>query len=549
LVEIPWPEPAILLIFVSFQNKKHPAMFAQLYPIAFIISLASLTGWFYFRDNEVRSDLFRKIFFGSFAAFGVSWLMAAGDFSYKIPALGRELLILALVPVLLSMLRKVKWAYFLTLAGILVVLKFFYFEKLAATFPQPTGDLTESPKVENTTLTGLDYDLDPDGELLIEIKDLHQITEIQDVLNEFGLEATPAFTMKDTEATDLDDYFLINVPPQFEQDLAQVKNALNATGLVEWLEENEQIAISPIEATPMRPLPGINKKYGINDPGLENLWGFEAMKVADLYEVLKNKKPVKKALIAILDTGVDANHEDLKANFTSTRSKYDTDKAGHGTHCAGIAAAVSNNNLGVASFSQNNDFVQITSVKVLSDGGFGTQQMIINGILEAADAGADVLSLSLGGPSNGLRQRAYEKAVNYANKKGAILVVAAGNSNRNAKEFSPANVPGVITVSAVDTLVNRASFSNFVQDLPMAVAAPGVKIYSTFPGSQYQTFNGTSMATPYVSGLVGLMRSLKPDLTTKQAFEILNKTGIETKSKAETGKLIQPGAAVKFLLK
>ncbi len=525
-------------------------MFAQLYPVTFIISLASLTGWFYFRDNEVRSDFFRKIFFGSFAAFGLSWLMADGSFSYKIPALGRELLILALVPVLLSLLRKMKWGYFLALAGMLVVLKFFYFEKLAATFPQPKSDLTEAPSGENTNPAEAgDYELDPNGELLIEIKDLHQIAEIQDVLNEFGLEATPAFTMKDTESTDLDDYFLINVPSKYEQNLAEVKNALNATGLVEWLEENERIAISPIEATPMRPLPGINKKYGINDPGLENLWGFEAMKVADLYEVLKNKKPVKKALIAILDTGVDAEHEDLKANFTSTKSKYDTDKAGHGTHCAGIAAAVSNNNLGVASFSQKNDFVQVTSVKVLSDGGFGTQQMIINGILEAADAGADVLSLSLGGPSNQARQRAYDKAVQYANKKGAILVVAAGNSNRNAKGFTPANVSGVITVSAVDTLVNRASFSNFVQDLNMAVAAPGVKIYSTFPGSQYQTFNGTSMATPYVSGLVGLLKSLKPDLTTRQAFEILNKTGIETKSKAETGKLIQPGAAVKYLLK
>ena len=525
-------------------------MFALLYPLTFIISLASLTGWFYFRDHKVRSDFFSKIFFGSFAAFGLSWLLSEGEFSYKFPALGRELLILALVPVLLSLLRKVKWAYFVALAMTLLALRFFYFDKLAATFPQKKTVSTETPKIENTSPAEVsESDLDPNGELLVEIKDLHQIAEIQDVLNEFGLEATPAFTMHDTEATDLDDYFLINVPPQFEHDLTKVKNALNATGLVEWLEENERIAISPIEITPMRPLPGINKKYGINDPGLENLWGFEAMKVDDLYEVLKNKKPVKKALIAILDTGIDANHEDLKANFTSTKSKYDTDKAGHGTHCAGIAAAVSNNNLGVASFSQNNDFVQVTSIKVLSDGGFGTQQMIINGILEAADAGADVLSLSLGGPSNQLRQRAYEKAVSYANKKGAILVVAAGNSNRNAKEFTPANVPGVLTVSAVDTLVNRASFSNFVQDLNMAVAAPGVKIYSTFPGSQYQTFNGTSMATPYVSGLVGLMKSLKPDLTTKQAFDILDKTGAETKSTRETGKLIQPGAAVKLLLK
>jgi thermitase len=272
------------------------------------------------------------------------------------------------------------------------------------------------------------------------------------------------------------------------------------------------------------------------------------MKVANLFEILKTAKPKKEALIAILDTGVDAAHEDLAANFSSTQAKYDTDKAGHGTHCAGIAAAVSNNGKGVASFSQTNDYVQVTSIKVLGDGGFGTQQMIINGILEAADRKADVISLSLGGPSSQARQRAYEKAVKYANDKGAIIVVAAGNSNRSAREFTPANVPGVIAVSAVDTLLNRASFSNFVQGMDMALAAPGVKIYSTFPGGQYQALNGTSMATPYVAGILGLLKSLKPDLTTKEAYRILNETGLETGSKAETGKLIQPADAVKRVL-
>ncbi|TAK46412.1 MAG: subtilisin, partial [Saprospiraceae bacterium] len=278
-------------------------------------------------------------------------------------------------------------------------------------------------------------------------------------------------------------------------------------------------------------------------------WGFEAMNMDKLYEFLKDKKPVKKTLLAILDTGVDAAHEDLQANFVSTQSKYDYDRMGHGTHCAGIAAAVSNNNKGIASFSQDNAFVQVTSIKVLSDGGYGTQKMIIDGILEAADNGAGVISLSLGGPSSDSKQRAYQKAVDYANRKGTIVLVAAGNSKTNARQYAPANTPGVIAVSAVDTLLGRANFSNLVQDLDMAVAAPGVKIYSTFPGNQYKTMNGTSMATPYVSGLVGLMKSLKPSLTTKQVFAILNKTGLETKDKKETGRLIQPAAAVRELLK
>ncbi|MEZ4961663.1 MAG: S8 family serine peptidase [Saprospiraceae bacterium] len=521
-------------------------MLSQLYPLAFIVSLSALTGWFYFKENEVRSRFFSKVFFGGLAVYSICWLMGQGALGYKMSVLGRELLILAAVPVVLSFFRKMKAGYFIMLLLALAALKYFYFDHLKATFPQKTEQVVDTPHSEPAQSS--ETVPDPSGELLVEIKDLHRITEIQDVLDEYGLLASPAFSMKDTEATDLDDYFLVNVPPRFEKHLEVVKQALDSTGLVEWSEENEQINIAPIETTPQRPLPRLNKKYGLNDPGLENLWGFEAMNVAGLYEILKNAKPKKEALIAILDTGVDANHEDLKDNFTSTQSKYDTDKAGHGTHCAGIAAAVSNNNIGIASFSQTNDFVQVTSIKVLSDGGFGTQQMIINGILEAADRGADVISLSLGGPSSGLRQRAYEKAVQYANNKGAILVVAAGNSNRNANEFTPANVPGVITVSAIDTLLGRASFSNFVQDIKMAVAAPGVKIYSTFPGSQYQTFNGTSMATPYVSGLVGLMKSLRPELTTKEAYKILNGTGTETRGKAETGKLIQPARAIQSLM-
>jgi thermitase len=514
-------------------------MFSSLYPFTFILSLAALSGWFFYRDQAWRSDLLRKIFFASFAGFGVCWLMGHGQWSYKFPVLLREMAILAAVPVLLSMFRKNKWAYLIALFGVLTGLRFFYFEKLKATFPQV--ELSKEKEGANAIPTGLD----PNGELLLELKEGAQLADIQDVLKKYGLVALPAFQPADKNATSLDEYFVVDVPSV--QDFPKVKKELASQSSVEWLEENEQMSLSPMELQPMKPSLPVDKKFGLNDPGLSNLWGFEAMKVDELYTILKDKKPKKKALIAILDTGVDANHEDIKANFISTKTAYDADKAGHGTHCAGIAAAVSNNGIGVASFSQTNDYVRVTSIKVLSDGGMGTQQSIISGMLEAADRGADVLSLSLGGMSTDSRQRAYQKAVEYANKKGCIVVVAAGNSNRNAKDFVPANVDGVITVSAVDTLLNRASFSNTTPDVKMGVAAPGVKIYSTIPGSVYATFNGTSMATPYVAGLLGLMKSLKPDLTTKQAYQILNDTGAETKQTRETGRLIQPGRAVSGL--
>lgn len=511
-------------------------MFDSIYPISYLICLGALTFWFYFHEDEIKSNLLRKLFFAGFLMFGVSLLLCEGEWDYKFLMFGREMLIMVVVPVFLSLFRKNKLAFIALVFATVGSLDYFYFDALKSTFPQ-TQNISSNVKV------------DEKGELLIEVFENHSIDEVQALLNKYGLKATPAFNPIDKNATDLDDYFLIDIPPVQEQNLSEIKEALQKNGIVEWVEMNEQIELSPLELQPQKTLPEINKKYGLNDPAVENLWGFEKMNISDLYGTLKNTTPKKQALIAILDTGIDASHEDLKDNFSSTQIKYNNDPNGHGTHCAGISAAVSNNNLGIASFSQNNGFVRVTSIKVLMGGGSGTQKMIIDGILEAADAGADVISLSLGGLSNDPRQRAYKKAVEYANKKGAIVLAAAGNSRQNAINFSPANTPGIICVAAVDNMNNRAPFSNFVQDIDMGIAAPGVNIYSTWPGSEYQSLSGTSMATPYVAGLIGLMKSIQPNITTKEAYRILNKTGLKTNDGDKTGRLIQPGKAIQELLR
>lgn len=195
----------------------------------------------------------------------------------------------------------------------------------------------------------------------------------------------------------------------------------------------------------------------------------------------------------------------------------------------------------------NGDFVQITSVKVLSDQGVGSQKSIIGGIIKASDKKADVISMSLGGPNFGRRHKAYEEAIKYAQKSGAIVVVAAGNSNEDARKHIPAACKGVITVAAVDEKLNRASFSNYVTHLDMGIAAPGVNIYSTFPSNKYVSLNGTSMATPYVAGLLGVMKSVDPSLTTEKAYKILKETGINTKDTNKTGKFIQPNKVLEKL--
>ncbi len=503
------------------------------YAAGFLISTLALVGWFYFQRRTDISRLFRFLLFAGLGIYLISMLAAALPFEVKMSAMVRDLLLIGGTGLLFQVLVRKRPAFFFGLMALGIVLFWYYKNHL-----QPTMAYTTPAAVE----------LDEHGELLVEILEGKDIASLDELMEQYDIRYAPAFTLSFPEATDLDDYYVLDIPEQQAERLQEIERALSQSPVVEWVEPNEVITVDP--DIPAKLPDDIRDKFGIDDPGLEYLWGFKEMGIDQLYTYLdKHKvKPKRQALIAILDTGVDAEHEDLQDNYKSTQSKYDNDPRGHGTHCAGIAAAVSNNGVGVASFSRNNEFVQVTSIKVLSALGSGTQRSIINGMLEAADKNADVISMSLGGRSTQSRQRAYEKAVKYANKKGAIVVAAAGNSNRNAKEFAPVNAAGVIGVSAVDESVNRAVFSNYITDLEMGIAAPGVNIYSTIPGSKYASFSGTSMATPYVAGMLGLLKSLDPDLTTEEAYQILDKTGAKTRATRETGRLIQPQHAVQSLM-
>ncbi|MFK7983733.1 MAG: S8 family serine peptidase [Saprospiraceae bacterium] len=529
-------------------------MIDLLYPVSYLVSLSGLIGWFYVQDNKRRSRQMSKLFLGGFFAYLISLGMAQGELPYKLFVLFRDLVVLGIVSQFFSFFRKYKILFFGMLFALYGMIGTKGMGILQATFPEnastnnaeeadmPTG-ANDQPATTKNKLANLDEN----GELLIEIYEGNTIEDIADMLKSYGITYKRAFHPEKADFTDLDDYYVLNVPDNQLGNLAEIEKQLYKTIMVDWVEENEVIKIAPIEATKLaKP---IEKKFGINDPGLEQMWGFEAMGIDQFYKSIAadNIQPQRKATIAILDTGVDAKHEDLAGNYKSIKSKYDKDTQGHGTHCAGIAGSVSNNATGVASFSQNNEFVQITSIPVLNSFGMGTQKNIIDGIIEAADNKVDVISMSLGGKSSPTKQKAYERAIKYANDAGAIVVVAAGNSNDNAKKYAPANVKGVIAVSAIDQQLKRATFSNYVNDLAMGVAAPGVDIYSTFPKNEYKTFNGTSMATPYVSGLVGVLKSINPALNTAEVYDILQGSGVGTNSTSETGRFIQPGEAVKLV--
>ncbi|MCK9462679.1 MAG: S8 family peptidase [Proteobacteria bacterium] len=208
-----------------------------------------------------------------------------------------------------------------------------------------------------------------------------------------------------------------------------------------------------------------------------------------------------KVVIAILDTGVDLDHPDLVRKIVPGYDFVDGDDqaddvASHGTHCAGIAAASANNGKGIAGICAN---CSIMPVRVLNADG-GSASDVANGIVWAADHGAKVISLSLGGIFESITQN---EAIDYAWSKGAVVVAAAGNLGVSAPHY-PGTYPTCIAVGATETDDRRSDYSNYGDWVD--VAAPGTFIMSTVPGG-YGMMSGTSMATPHVAGLAGLVWS------------------------------------------
>lgn len=223
--------------------------------------------------------------------------------------------------------------------------------------------------------------------------------------------------------------------------------------------------------------------------------------------------------VAILDTGVDKNHPDLKANikggfnFTSSNAYDYQDRNGHGTHCAGIVAAIDNAS-GVVGISPR---AELYAVKVLGDDGSGSLQWIVNGIRWCIQNKMDVISMSLGCES--APPAAFHNAFKDAAAAGIPVIVASGNEQHHVDW--PAVYPETIAVGAVDVALEKAAFSNYGEEVD--IAAPGVDIYSTYPVSRYARLSGTSMATPMVTGAVALYLGMKKKRGVKPTLAELNK--------------------------
>ncbi len=261
------------------------------------------------------------------------------------------------------------------------------------------------------------------------------------------------------------------------------------------------------------------------------------IKATTAWEETKGKADI---LIAILDTGVDLSHPDLKTKIYSGGRDFinndfeANDDYGHGTAVASVAAAETDNSEGIAGVAWNS---KILPVKIMDENGEGVYSDLIAGIKWAVDNRASVVNLSLGGdePSSGLRD-----ALKYAHDKGVVVVAAAGNDS-SAVLYPAAYDDYCLAIAATDYEDKQADWSNFGSQVD--VAAPGVSIICAVPtwffgpgSNPYGIGGGTSLSTPQVAGLAALLKALKPWLSVDQVMDVIRYSADDVNSANHPGK-------------
>ena len=285
-------------------------------------------------------------------------------------------------------------------------------------------------------------------------------------------------------------------------------------------------------------------------PALPDLGGNNwALDVINVPEVWNQNITGNGIVVAVVDTGVDYNHPDLDSNIwrnpgeiagngidddrngyiddirgwdfvSGDNNPMDLDWDGHGTHVAGVIAA-ERNNFGITGVAYN---AKIMPVRVLDTFGDGSLNNIAAGIRYAADNGANVINLSLGSEFNS--SNVVNDAIQYANNKGSVVVMAAGNAGLGQPGYPARNADRWgIAVGSIDVSGRMDDDSNRAGSRPLDyVVAPGVDIYSTTPDNTYETYSGTSMSTAQVSGVAALVLNANPNLTPAQVEYILTTT-------------------------
>lgn len=324
--------------------------------------------------------------------------------------------------------------------------------------------------------------------------------------------------------------------PNFEIKLVEPTEIASSSDLLH--RETENNPLLPND-------PMFNEQWALSNDGQNG--GKANADVAALKAWLKTQGS-DKVVVAVLDTGVDYTHPDLLENiwlrpenvpqykddelgtfndehgFNGVDNQSDPmDENGHGTHCAGIIGAEGDNNQGIAGINWK---VKIMPLKFLGRGGFGTTKDAIEAINYAIDrkrngVNVKVISASWGSTAY---SKALEDTIRAAGEEGILFVAAAGNNgtNNDKSPHYPSNfsLPNVVSVAALDRNDLLTSFSNFGVK-SVHIAAPGKDILSTWLNDGYREASGTSMATPYVSGVAALILASEPNLSVEKLRERL----------------------------
>ncbi|WP_105974247.1 type VII secretion-associated serine protease mycosin [Streptomyces geranii] len=293
-------------------------------------------------------------------------------------------------------------------------------------------------------------------------------------------------------------------------------------------------------------------------------WALDAMHAQEAWRTTKGKG----ITVAVLDTGVEADHPDLVGNVLEGKDmvgfgagRGDAAWAKHGTAMAGIIAGHGHgydNDDGVMGIAPE---AKILPVRVILEDGDSARgkarntrgNALAEGIRWAADQGADVINLSLGDDSKSAHpEPAEDEAVQYALEKGAVVVASAGNGGEKGDHISyPAAYPGVIAATAVDKYGTRASFST--RRWYATVSAPGVDVVIAAPDERYYEGWGTSAAAAFVSGAVALIKAAHPGLTPAQIKKLLEVTARNSPDGGRDDSrgygFIDPAAAIKAAAK
>lgn len=266
----------------------------------------------------------------------------------------------------------------------------------------------------------------------------------------------------------------------------------------------------------------VRSTMAVNDPYIGSEWHIARIG-ADL---AWNTTQGVGVTIAILDSGVDVAHPDLKANIVAGYNLYDnnadvTDVCGHGTAVAGSAGATSNNGVGVAGVAGEARImpVRIAYFDSAANGCYAYYSTVASGITYAADHGARVANASYGGLAG---SSAVLSAAQYMKNKGGLVFVSAGN---NGVDEGIAPTTAMIVISATDGSDNRTSWSSYGNFV--SLAAPGAGIYTTSRGGVYQAWNGTSFSSPVAAGVAALMMSAQPALDGAKIEQLMFSTAVD----------------------